>query len=252
MAVLPILQDVFFLSVINNSVSPKPQIPNTIWIDTNYDVSNWVIQDTEPGLIVTQGLIWIVPTYQAANSTLNLGLNTQHDIILSIGSIRRYNVNTWEYLNGYIWDGNDWVNAGFYLYDTPYFNSSYPWTSYGSFSTEQTVEAFKITNSSGSNNCYSTSNRIDLTTFNEVVFDLEISNTSASNNWYVSVSANTGNFANAYTNAAAASPNWNSGAITRRKVVLNVSTLTGNYYINIGARRSSGSYYMNLYSIELR
>ena len=233
------------LTVVGGTTQPSSPTENTIWVNTSTEITSWCVQFDEPASPST-GDVWIVQR-STANNYINV--SDTSPVYLGIGAARQWNGSSWDDLEGAVYANGVWTDLQLFIYYVPDYNSKYSWQSYGAYTVSNSEIGLRIT-SAGSNGIYATE-LIDLTDVDSVVFDMALSNAGAVNNWYVSVSETTGSFANAYTNAEVKSPNWNSGEIARQKYTLDVSGLAGFYYINIGGRRSSGTYVFSLYSLEL-
>lgn len=221
-------------TVVGNPQPTNPKV-NTIWVDTDVEITSWYFSATEPET-ATQGMVWF-PT--SASSTVEFNALKKNGVQVYPISAKQYVDGAWvavtaktrqngewvDWWNGELFiDGNQYThitggwynNTGLYVkYSSTYENTG----AVPSFDTYITVTAKSDKSANAT-----TKNAIDLTNFSRLSY--ELSSDSAENNCHLAVhKLMTGDLANNMVAEVQPTPGT--------KGTLNISNLKGLYYITI-------------------
>ena len=232
--------------VIGGRSQPQNPADMTIWIDSPIDVTDYVISYNRP-VRHKNGSAWIEIRSDSDNN-----LNIIENVNIGIGFVQQYINNDWRFVTGKIYYNSVWTPIQNWLYYEGTYNTTLGgvWTRNNDSGTYLDEDAF-FEKTAGSSN-YSSGCAIDLTNVNSVIFDLEVLSAGTYNFGYLSVSRNSGSYDNTWTNAPSTARIKLGSSATRQKMTLNVSDLSGKYYVTIGANSSSGTSRVRVFSIELR
>ena len=100
------------LSVVGN---PKPSSPkaNTIWLDTDAHISNWIFSPAQP-ISAHEGMAWIV-----AGTLGNISFNAlkQNGIIVYPASAKQYVGGVWKSVVAQIYQNGEWIDWDVFYYN---------------------------------------------------------------------------------------------------------------------------------------
>lgn len=234
------------ITIVGGTAQPGNPEDHTVWINTSVPITSYVISYNEP-TAYDQGMIWI----EIQSDSDNI-INVSDDVDLGIGIVRQYVNGGWKFMAGKVYQNSTWTPIQTWVYYCGVYNTTLggTWTRNNTSGTLLDEDGF-IEKVNGSSN-YSSGKAIDLTNISSVIFDLEVLRAGTYNFGYISVSAKSGSYSNTWTNAPSTARTKLGSAAVRQKYTLNVSDLTGNYYITIGANSASGTSRVRVFSIELR
>lgn len=232
------------INVVGGTSQPSSPENNTIWVNTSETITSYVISYTEPSS-PESGMVWI----EISNDTDNILFITE-DINFGIGFVRQYISGAWVFLQGKVYQNSTWTPIQTWLY----YHGTYNTTLGGTWARNNTNGTFLDEDDffekvNGSSNYY-TGTTVDLTNVDSVIFDLTVLRAGTYNFGYISVSTKNGSYANTWTSGAVKTKLGSAAA--RQKYTLNVSSLSGSYYVIVGANSSSGTSRVRTFSIELR
>ena len=244
------------LNVVGGMTQPSDPVENTVWIATNYTITNWSICVDYPEWPMEGEVLMKV----ADSATNIIKPSSSADIYVRVGTLYQLQRNQWVIVEGMIYTGGAWSDMSQHLYHLGTYSSQTTWTHNGSGSSVDYTDHFRVNAKAGGWDTVAYTGRrhsdlIDLTYIDKVRFILtkpSISNSSTT--LYISVSLSTNSHANCYTNAAVRKSWGSSGNYVKQVYDLDVSSLSGNYYINIGTNvpaNAGGGGYIDIYSISL-
>lgn len=222
---------------------PAEAKENTIWVDTDVEITGWDFNTTEPANPVP-GMVWI---YHSTTSSAKFNALKKNGITLNPWAARQYIDGAWVGKPAAIWKNGEWVsdwapylcNRGDECADFTGGWTTYPWKVVSDAgTTAQTYQIekkdgylyFSKTGSIGA--VMHTVRAIDLTNVKAIHFKGEMSPTVKGNWVSFHVWTKIGG-SNAYwaTNSKATVQSTTGG---KQGFVLNVSSLTGSYYLGFG------------------
>ena len=241
------------LHVISGTTQPSNPDDNTLWINSNYDVSKWNIGIDFP-LWPIEGEVFIKNRYLSENKC-NLVNGT--NIITNIGAVYQLQRHVWIRCEAYYFQNGSWKTTIFPSYKNGSYHPNQAWTlgrhrmyynsaNGGGISnvwSGELTEADEYLNIyfngsagfMGNHNEFHPVNIINFSGSSAVIIDYESTGSSGSSNAiYFSISAGCNSYANAYTNAILSTRWTATAARSRRTYEFDTSNVFGNYYIIIG------------------
>lgn len=243
------------LHVIGGTTQPAEARENTVWVNTEDTITSWVIQYEEPEE-PEDGMVWI-KSQSTANNILNIAKRGM--VKVGIGTVKQYDgtEEAWNTMTGQVYVGGEWVDLELYLTQGNQFNEKYEWTMRGSgcvVNTESSSNYFELIRTNGSS-AYS-SPAIDLTNIDTVRFHLSATGSASLNFFGISVSQTVATkesenpYTVSFTNATVKTL-FNENTTAEQDADLDVSSLEGEFFVNIcsSASQRTGHTYVN--SIQL-
>lgn len=211
--------------VIGGTTQPSSPKNNTIWVNTSTSITSWNLSVDQPSNPVN-GMVWIAISYNA-KTTFNLIEN--NPITISLASCYQYTSNKWVKKVSKIYKNNTWVPLRLHVYDNGDQCSSITggWQTYnsgGSISFQST--GVQLTGTTSGGTYIYTKNTIDFTPYSTMTI---IGNTT-------SAVYNTGfqNCGLAKTVGTVTAGSWGTGTTGKFTINVDVSSVTGKYYIMAG------------------
>ena len=222
-------------NVVGGSSVPSNPKENTIWINTEETVTDYVFSDQQPSDPVS-GQVWIVTSYTSSAVFNALKNNYIH---VKPVSAKQYISDTWVSKTAKIYQNDEWIEWVIWIYKEGVINTeltggferyAYKVSGSGSDSVKPTVtvgeNSITITSNNDDAGIYSPLNKIDLTNINSIKIDA------------TSVSYGS---SGSYIHLAVVSERKNSYTTISHTLItdigisaLDVSSITGEYYILIG------------------
>ena len=210
--------------------NPKPDNPkeNTVWIDTDNEITSWIFSATEPAA-PSEGMVWI-PTGTASVAGFNA---------LKKNGIQVYPLLAKQYVNGdwvsktaKIYQSGEWktITSNFIAYENGIFNSAFQKAA-TSFNTEGYLKIM-------ANNTYTSDALFDYSPYNTIVF----SQHSWGRNLTISLLDSSGN--------AVASISKSYTGSTQEKIVMDISAVVEKCYLQIKHTSSDANNYVRFTKIE--
>lgn len=245
--------------VVGGTTAPSTPSENTIWVNTSTPISDWAFSATSPSS-PTSGMVWF---RIGASSTAPFSALKRKTIMIYPVAAKQYVNGAWVDVTAKSYQNGAWVSWMLVLYEPGNVHAEttgdYQGLAIRYSSTwdgnNVTAHAPTISRGSGSmivslsngspGNNYSgsvlTANKIDLTAFEKITFDVGFSFGNSANavRFYVSAS-------NSDYNPAAESIVQGNNVPASGKVVLNVSALSGEFYVGMNLLAGSG------YEVETR
>ena len=225
------------------SVSTLPSIAydNDIAVITTEEITNWCIQPEEP-TSPTEGALWIV-TRDGAYAWFNIG-TASAPILIHPAGIYQYVNGAWVYKDSYIWQNNDWMQIVGYIYNAgeeydvltggwQVLNAS---NGTGVKNADNIYLSFK--SSSARNSSLWSIGLIDVTPFNKLCFQINISTATNQLNVGLATTNNTTGTVPGVINAQFTTTGLRTASV-------DISEFTGNYYIGFYANATN----VNIYKI---
>lgn len=258
------------ITVVGGTTRPESIKNNTIWLNTNVAIPSWQLSFQEPDN-PTSGMVWIEVNYE---TDIKMDLATIPSIIFGIGTSYQYINGNWTVVPAEIYTNNHYYSSNLVLYNGGRYNSNYEWLSDNSYlvywtgdqvNQKSSIREMTITNTPnyinlsfhnhagywGSTSIYYT--YIDLTEYDAINITYETTKSSAARTHYFSVSSNHSGKTNTLDNAAA-SYSWSATtAKSKQTATVDISSLTGSYYFNIGSYSGNdlnNGCIMKIYSVE--
>lgn len=239
--------------VVGGTSEPAAPSENTIWINTNATITGHVFSATEPES-PSEGMVWIST---GTDSEVAFSATKENPIMLYPMSAAQYISGTWVAVSAKSYQNGSWVNWIRYLYNTGneceeitggWVSKALSYSSTAtSTATAPTVTrnsanmVIKMSTESGSGIVY-TKNKIDLTAYNTLRFKGTMNgSTTSTRNFYLRIDVWSAIGSNGAENRVTTLTT--SGTITGERV-LDVSELTGEYYIGF-------SLYTNVVSLTM-
>ena len=224
--------------VVGSTTAPSSPQENTIWVDTSVAVTSYVFSAKAP-TSPTEGMVWF-PSGSTSKAPFN-ALKKNSLWVFPV-ACQQYVSNEWVYRTTKTWQDGKWIGWEMYLYNTgnQCTDVTGGWIRYGTGGTVtfNNDNIYLATLEDYSFGAVDTTNAIDLTGF----ATLKVT-ASATNRQYMlgQVSVYTKNAAGKETIAASASLDSSS---TETVTSLDVSGLSGAYYVRIQSSGRSSSYYI--------
>ena len=251
------------LHVIGGTTKPSGAGENTIWVNTSVTIPQWCIQNTAPEE-PANGDVYITVRLATDNK---LDVGSAHSVLLYLGTARQYDSSEekWNDLLGEVFYGGEWHSLNTYAYDgdlnsgVDNYNTeigNQPWSGKAS-----SGSSYEITNSDdhftarmgGTAQAYvCTHDKIDLTGVSTVKF-------TYTRRWV----SNSGNQASKLIvflekpSGSSAIPSASAQSDTmpitssKKEATVDVSGLSGFYWVGIFNEGSTQSVNINVYKIEL-
>lgn len=211
--------------VVGGTVQPANPKDNTIWVDTDTDISGWVFSAIQP--VPEDGLVWVLT---GDVSQVRFNAVRKNTVMVYAYSVTQYVGGEWVKKSAYIWD-REWVliagdltiyNAGTAYVPLFLRNAVYK---------ENEIALTLPTNGSAS---VVTENAIDITNYKRISVTYSgLSGGSAGSSSRIRLQVSD---TNGSVDATTAEARESSGTLT-----LDVTYLTGAYKIEVYARNTSGS-----------
>lgn len=117
--------------VVGGTTKPGNPRDNTIWIESDVKITNWVF-DKEPPENPTEGSVWI----QLGGSDRRFNAINRNALYISVNNIRQYMGGSWQNTKARIYLDSEWLDVfDGYLFNNGIFSSVYEKSSYKSPST---------------------------------------------------------------------------------------------------------------------
>ena len=209
--------------------NPKPANPkeNTIWLNTNDEITGWVFSVDEP-TNPSAGMVWIP---HGESSKISLNALKKNGIMLYPTGAKQYIGGAWVKKTTQIYQGGNWIGWATYLFN--YSNQEYTWQARGwkqSDNINQYAKAPTVTKNSNGSVKLTLSPSQDYT-YTSGVYELKSDfSLKDVNTLTLNASANMGELIVIDRSKTA----WGGYAVARRSIgsgTLDVSTLTGSYDI---------------------
>lgn len=215
------------LKVAGGSSAPANPAENTLWVNTAAAVSGWVFSAAEPES-PTEGLLWI---QTGTSASVPINIHRKNTLMVYPTACRQYVSGAWVSREAKTYQDGGWKDWSLYLYNSGQTGLEI------SFDTEQssvgTLTASYIhmesTNKYSGTVTMKTSPAVDLTPY--TVAKIQIENTG-------SYATMTVGFGTVQDDCSAASWQY-KGEMTKQTVTIDISSLTGSYYL--GAKRTTNS-----------
>jgi hypothetical protein len=245
--------------IVGGTTAPASPSENTIWVNTSTPISDWIFSASQPSS-PTAGLVWI---RTGISSTAPFSALKRKVLMVYPASAKQYVSGAWADVTAQSYQNGAWVNWSLVLYEPGNVHAEttgdyqrlalrYSSTWDGNSVTAHAPSinrgssnmVVSLSNGSPGNN-YSgsvlTVNKIDLTAFQKITFEVGFSFGNSANavRFYVSASDS------AYNPAAESIVQGNNVPASGR-VVLNVSALSGEYFVGMNLLAGSG------YEVETR
>lgn len=246
--------------IIGGTVQPENPMENTIWVDTDVDITGWEFSTTEPANPVP-GMVWI---YHSTTSSAKFNALKKNGITLNPWAARQYIDGAWVGKPAAIWKDGEWVsewspylcNRGDECVDFTGGWNTVAWKVVSDATGTESGQTFQIEKKEGylyfsKTNDYGavmhTVRAIDLTNVKAIHFKGEMSPT-AKGNWVAFHVWTKIGGSNEYwaTNSKASVQSTTAG---KQGFVLDVSSLTGSYYLGFGIY--SAAHYIKLEDLYL-
>lgn len=211
--------------VIGGTTAPSNPKENTIWINTDQEITSWVFSATEPEAPI-EGMVWITI---GTSSTVEFNALKKNGIQVYPISAKQYVSGAWVDVTAKSYQGGEWV--GWWngeLYDT---GNEYTYITGGFVSfcpnieSQSTKGTAKINadhlflSTNGSSVAIGPANKIDLTNYTKAC--INFTGSSSSNRRGLAISTEK-KYSSRVTNVGASSTGTKS---------VDISSLTGEYYV---------------------
>lgn len=235
--------------VVGGTSQPVNPKENTIWVNTETEISGWAFSATEPGSPV-EGMVWI---YTGKSSTVEFNALKKNCIQVYPISAKQYISGAWANVTAKSYQGGAWKDWIKYLYKMgdECTNLTGGWVSVANLGFSGSgigVKAPTITQKTGytivkqtgdNSGYYRTTNRINLDSAKNIVLVGYLKETTGHPTWaQMSLHANVPTYWG-QNQAAYITASVGNGVIGTYK--LDVSGLTGDYYICLGCHGTTAS-----------
>ena len=232
--------------VVGGTTQPENPSENMIWINTDTEISGYTCSETEPTEPV-EGMVWV-----CLNETVNTPINVceENPVMLYISNCMQYESGAFVFKDAAIYQseawnvlwygklyspGNEWENVtGGWKATAKKSDSDSGVSAKAPTITRNDDGTIKAALSSGGG-IFHTTNMIDLTDYKTLIFEGTFTRGgSVDYNLLAGVWKSFGSY---YNDSAAASTALSGTSATSRSV--NISSLTGKYYVGIGLTNST-------------
>lgn len=221
-------------TVVGGTTEPTDPAENTVWVDTNTDITGWEFGFDQPDTS-TAGFVWIK---SSPSSPMQFNAISENAIILKIATAYQLIGGTWELMPTKVYTGGEWLDDYGVIYDGT-------WRSPYSFAENDLLD----NNANPIEWTVSQSSRaviynVDFTDFDTLEIDCEFVN----NYWtYISVTDNAGWADGAGSNFVY--KKLDQGTFARQVYSLPVTDITGGHIIKIHLWGTSTT--VKVYRIQL-
>ena len=245
--------------IVGGTTQPSSPKENTIWIETDTAIGEWQFSATEPttradGTALQTGDVWICTNVYAGTSFNALKKN---GLQVNMSYCRQYNGSSWVVKNFKIYTNNKWADIDLVIFDGKAVLSGYSFTT----SDGDDMEKILATPTIDANNGYVYGNyknicnalrleqTISLTNKTKIEATVSFTGTTSSSGYRYLFIADTingklGNIIDARASCA------NLGT-TKQTVVLDVTNVSGDYYIGVGAYHENGPIGVYIHSLKV-
>lgn len=220
-------------SVVGGVTQPADPKENMIWVNTDQKITSWLFSATEPGE-PAEGMVWFAV---GTSSAVEFNALKKNSIQVHPLYARQRVGGAWADKIAKSYQNGEWVDWTLYLFKSGY-GEMVPFTSQKDANVTVTVTKdsvavdYKATaNGAG---LWQTTNKIDLTNVKEIVFDAKCTAVASSvgsgyiPRFTIISESMVGKWELTYTQYASANLVADS---TRKEYILNVSNLSGSYYV---------------------
>ena len=217
--------------IVGGTTEPTNPKENTIWVNTDVDISSWVFSAEEPSN-PAEGMVWItIGTFSpVAFNILTENINQVYPIC-----VEQYVSGLWVYKPTLSYQNGEWIDWSIYLYNhgNEFESITGGWKlvkerSNGSF--VNSGEELIITAGGVDNGvAVVTNNKIDLTNSDTIYFNVSTRAYSGSNNYSDFFVTNAGNSTWSHISTTVAKKHFGNGVTGEGSI--DVSSLSGEYYI---------------------
>ena len=211
--------------VVGGTTEPTNPTENTIWVNTDAEITGWVFSGSEPSDPV-EGTVWI---FTVNSSPVQINVLNEGAILIELAAVYQYVSGEWTYLEAYVFVNGEWLLCGKSYYflsgegskigtiSTIHSNTSgYNYITYD----KNSIKFVMTTSTYVSGVAYFPA--IDLTHIKTLYFDIQ----PTTQLFYIGAAASV----TSYSPTFAASSSINGGS-SRKTVSVDVSKLTGSYHI---------------------
>ena len=223
------------LTVVGGTTQPSSPTENTIWVNTSTSIASWCVQNTEPSS-PSAGMVWITLKPSISNV---INLSDSGTFLAGFGIARQYISGEWVIMDAYLFDGNTWQELQSYLYnlgDTCVdFCGGWKHLDSGSNNRDEFLADnmhMNYTSTTGVNGAFVTEDPVDLTEYTKLCIDFSVSRGLTGSAYLSGIYRSTqnssySNYANNYT----AIYTWHLSSKARGVVEVDITNITGSYYI---------------------
>lgn len=221
--------------------NPQPETAkeNTIWIDTDEKITGWDFSATQP-IEPTEGMVWI-KTSNASHAEFKA--LKKNNIQVYPHFANQYIGGVWVYMNAKIRKNNEWVDLRQYLYNDgdqcKALTGGWQSLATGGTVTFNESTAYLQTGAVGDFTHICSVNAVDLTALSELVFRVKTEYAYSANRGYpvvgIATSKNSGISSSSLTGYTACAKINTAGSFV--EVTLDVSSITGKFYILLSLKR---------------
>jgi len=221
-------------------VRPASAAENTIAVITDTAIPEWAISSLEPDVQLS-GMLWI---YSGTSGAVQFNALKKNSIVIFPGSVMQFVDGAWKYVDAYIFQNGQWIQFALawngYYFDNgeQHSNITGGWTSDGYKYYNYTMKASTLgatlgTRSSGANTAsmIGTANPVDLTNVDTI---------------YITVDTTHGSSFFKVMSSKELSADDLSIGLSVGELTIDVSGLTGSYYLAIAS--AGGSTIPNAYA----
>ena len=209
------------LTVVCSSSAPSSPKANTIWINSATNYAAWTIANAAP-TSPANGDVWICT---GAVSAVSVSVDRKNTLIIYPVGAYQYNSTSaaWELKAAQVYLNGAWVNLQTYFYQDGVISAlAGDFTNVGSVTVTKYSTYMTLKGTYASGWCHAASaNKIDVTNLNHIYFDMMASTSSGSAVGLKSVRSE----------AAMDYPSPSAVETTRGTVSLDVTGITGSYYL---------------------
>lgn len=237
--------------VVGGTTQPENPSENTLWVNTAA-LSSYIFAPEAPEL-PAEGMVWFA---LGNSSTASFNALKKNALILCPLYARQYRSGAWEevqaktFLNG-AWA--DWSPMSVVIFENGEFTSGsfgYVLESESSYSRVEIADGFWKIVCSGSGTVYGyTTEAFDLTNISELIFTGEVESGDSSYKSTITFGVASAQEDTEFV-AKQSFSTW--GAVNSDAYAVDVSSLSGRYYIKAMVERSAVSYYHNLNISDIR
>ena len=233
------------LKIIGSEEMPSNPRENTIWIKTSVKITSYAIQSEAPES-PTEGLLWLKnTTVLSATTGAEINVGKKNTLNIRLGDAKLYTGGKWTAVDGWVYSNGEWVRFAYniiIIYRNGVTNTEFcgDLRSYVASSSAASVKknATNIVTTATYRQDVNTSafvytaNKINLTSFNTITVNEDWITSKNNGAAIIHISSKIENNGEATSNCVAVAKNTNQ---------LDVSSLSGEYYICVGCKAYGNS-----------